>query len=104
MPHRPEGAASPAERKFRGTENEKYLTESPCGALLGEIFDCYHKSETLIKGLDCIGLFKDYHKCCRENENSCPDSISSIETADGEDLEEFDYFPEEDEDEDDSDE
>ena len=52
------------EEKFAGTGKEIYL-QGPCADLLRTIYECYHSSKMLIKGLDCVEKFKEYHACCR---------------------------------------
>ena len=52
------------EEKFAGTEKERYLS-GPCAELFKTIYNCYHSSRFIIKGLDCAEHFKEYHACCK---------------------------------------
>ena len=53
------------DEKYAGTEMEKYL-KGPCSNLLRSCYDCLHSSKMLIKGLECVDIFKEYHACCRQ--------------------------------------
>ena len=53
------------EDKFAGTDKEQYLS-GPCSEVLRAVYNCYHSSQHLIKGLDCAELFKEYHGCCKK--------------------------------------
>ena len=89
----------PIEKKFAGTPKEQYLN-GPCGNLLRSSYICFQESTSMIKGIDCVDLIKEYHACCREHDAelmaqveesggkmpkgkkfACPASISSIESS-----------------------
>lgn len=74
------------DEKYQDKPEKLQWLNSACGELLRQVYTCYHESTSLIKGIDCLDIMKEYHQCCRANENACSPAISAIEDSGAEEI------------------
>ena len=74
-------------------KNSQYL-HGACGDIFKEILSCYQSSTSLIRGLECVDMMKDYHGCCQANPGACAPEIEAIESAEAIDINDKDQVEE----------